>query len=71
MIGFLTTKHKLQQLTRELDHRNIFYTEDVILYSNQEPKNRYRVFVFGCDVKNVEDLGHRFLNEKKPWWKLW
>jgi hypothetical protein len=71
MIGFVASTRARDHLRRELEKRNINYFDDVILYSNEPPQNRYRVFVFGCDKLKVDDLKQHYGSEKKPWWRLW
>jgi hypothetical protein len=56
LIGFVKTQSELQSLMQELDNRGINYFTDVLFYSNQPPRDRFRVFVFGCDVQKVLDL---------------
>ncbi|WP_345949261.1 hypothetical protein ABDD95_20660 [Mucilaginibacter sp. PAMB04274] len=60
MIGFVKTESELQSLMKELDNRGITYINDVLFYSNQPPRDRFRVFAFGCDVRKVKDLEKRY-----------
>ncbi|WP_345949305.1 hypothetical protein ABDD95_20890 [Mucilaginibacter sp. PAMB04274] len=64
MIGFVASTDERDHLRTELASRNINYFDDVILYSNDPPQNRYRVFVFGCDILKVNDLIKRHVNQQ-------
>lgn len=56
LIGFVKTEGEFDRIITELESRGIKYFTDTIFYSNQSPSNRYRIFVFGCDVNKVKDL---------------
>ena len=58
MIGFLNSSQLLIELTQILKNRNIRFEQDSIPYDEDGP--RYRVFVFGCDSKDVIDLKNKY-----------
>ena len=50
------------EIVSELNNRNIKYWNDEIRYSPNEKIFRY--FVYGCDIKKVEDLKEKYIIEK-------
>ncbi len=59
MIGFLDNESSQSELLKELKKRDINYFADKIPYGGLNDL-RYRVFVFGCDIKNVADLKDKY-----------
>ena len=59
LIGFVKTEAEMLELTQELDRRGIRYFTDSIPFGGLNDP-RFRVFVFGCDVKKVSDLESRY-----------
>ena len=58
MIAFYSTKKDISSLLKELANRSISYQTGELYYR----QNDYRtmVFVFGCDVKKVQDLKKKY-----------
>ena len=55
LVGFLSDESLEAELLQELENRNIKYWKDKIPYGGLNDP-RYRIFVFGCDIKQVQDL---------------
>lgn len=64
-IGFTTNKSKSTELTNILKQRKIEYMADEIPYYGAE-QPVFRVFVFGCDHRQTNDLKSKYY-EKKNW----
>lgn len=59
LIGFLKKDESIKnELLLELKNRGIDFFIDEIPYAVNDP--RCRVFVFGCDLKNVSDLKEKY-----------
>jgi hypothetical protein len=59
MIGFLKSKSKTDKLIKRLNERNIWFFMDKIPFGGVfDP--RFRIFVFGCDIKKVVDLIEKY-----------
>lgn len=54
-IALLKSDQELNDLTAELDQREVSYWMDQIPYGGLNDR-RSRVFILGCDIKKVEDL---------------
>jgi hypothetical protein len=64
LIGFLKDKLAEEELLKELNNRNIKYWTDQIPYGGiSDP--RFRVFVFGCDIKLTVDLKEKYYQQDK------
>jgi hypothetical protein len=59
LVGFLKDRSSETELLRELDVRGIKCWTDKIPFGGLHDP-RYRVFVFGCDIKLVKDLEVRY-----------
>ncbi|MFP3593205.1 hypothetical protein [Chryseobacterium sp. SIMBA_038] len=55
-IGFLFNEDESKELKNILQEMRIEYYQDKIPYSSGEKQTAYRTFVFGCDIKKVNDL---------------
>ena len=60
IIGFVKDTKVLKELIDALEERNIEFSQAVIPYTREEPKDRYMVFVFGCDINKVADLKEKY-----------
>jgi len=61
LVGFLKNKSSESELVRELERRNIKCWTDKIPFGGPNDP-RYRVFVFGCDIRLVKDLEEQYGN---------
>jgi len=59
LVGFLKSKSSESELVRELERRNIKCWTDKIPFGGPNDP-RYRVFVFGCDIRLVKDLEEQY-----------
>ncbi|QWX84340.1 hypothetical protein H0I23_01410 [Cellulophaga sp. HaHaR_3_176] len=64
-IGVLKSKESFTELTAILKSNHIRFEQDSILYAEND--TRYRVFVFGCDVKRIDDLKNTPVKTSIPW----
>jgi hypothetical protein len=55
LLGFVKDIASEKRLIQELSDRNIFFQKDTIPYGGSTDP-RTRIFVFGCDINEVQDL---------------
>ncbi len=68
LVGFLESEELKNDLCTELKERNIEFMTDKIPF--EQGSCRHRVFVFGCDRKNAEDLKDKYRKlEPKALWR--
>lgn len=64
-IGIFKSKESSTELTEVLKNRKIRFEQDSILYAVNE--TRFRVFVFGCDIKAANNLKDIVTQNEIPW----
>ncbi len=64
-IGILKSKESFTELTDILKSNHIRFEQDSILYAEND--TRYRVFVFGCDVKKIDGLKDLSKTNNNSW----
>lgn len=60
IVGFVKDTNLLKELIAILEQREISYSQSVIPYTIEAPRDRYMVFVFGCDINKVADLKEKY-----------
>jgi hypothetical protein len=69
LVGFFEREELQKALRREVAERGIEFLADKIPF--EKDSDRYRVFVFGCDHREVKDLAEKYkqLESRARWQK--